>query len=125
MKNESEPRDLRDRTREFALRIIRMYTQLPKTTEAQVIGKQVLRSGTSVGDHYREAARARSTAEFISKMSVGQQELDETAYWIELLSASGIVTSSRLESLSQETDELLAIFSTCIKNAKTSKGKRK
>ena len=69
--------DLRDRTKAFALRIIKVYTALPKTTEAQVIGKQILRSGTSVGAHYREAKRARSTAEFISKIEGGNQELEE------------------------------------------------
>ncbi|MFQ5730388.1 MAG: four helix bundle protein [Planctomycetaceae bacterium] len=118
MKDESVARDLRNRTREYALRIVRLYTNLPKSTEAQVIGKQVLRSGTSVGAHYREGSRARSTAEFVSKMAVGQQELDETLYWIEFLSAAEIVAPTRLEDLIDETNELLAIFATCIKNAK-------
>ena len=71
---------LPDRTKSFALRSIRLYSKLPKTTEAQVLGKQVLRSGTSVGVHYREAVRARSTAEYISKLEVGLQALEETAY---------------------------------------------
>ena len=72
--------DLKLRTKDFSLRVIRLYSSLPKTTEAQVIGKRVLRSGISVGAHYREANRARSNAEFISKMNVGLQELDETDY---------------------------------------------
>ena len=88
--------DLKERTRRFGLRIIRLYTSLPKTTEAQVIGKQVLRSGTSVGAHYREAQRAKSDADFISKIEGGLQELDETAYWLELLVEAGIVPSEKL-----------------------------
>ncbi|MDQ3753159.1 MAG: four helix bundle protein [Acidobacteriota bacterium] len=94
--NEETPSDLRVRTKSFALRVIRLYASLPKTTEAQVIGKQVLRSGTSVGAHYREARRARSTAEFISKVEGGLQELEETVYWLELLADSGIVPFSKL-----------------------------
>ena len=113
--------DLADRTKAFALRIIRLYSSLPKTTEAQVLGKQVLRSGTSVGAHYREASRARSTAEFISKIGGGLQELEETGYWLELLIESKIVTESKLNNLLQETQELIAIFVTLSKNAKESK----
>src|SRR5690349_15460519 len=81
--NDIERRDLVKRTKMFALRIVKLYVSLPKTTEAQVIGKQVLRSGTSVGAHYREAKRARSTAEFVSKIEGALQELDETTYWLE------------------------------------------
>ena len=79
-------RDLKQRTKEFALRIVRLYVALPKTTESQVLGKQLLRSGTSVGAHYREAQRAKSNADFISKIEGGLQELDETCYWLELIS---------------------------------------
>lgn len=75
-----QPQELDARTKAFALRIIRLYTALPKTTEAQVIGKQLLRSGTSVGAHYREARRAKSDADFVNKMEGGLQELDETGY---------------------------------------------
>jgi four helix bundle protein len=110
--------NLKVRTREFALRVIRLYSALPSTTVAQVIGKQLLRSGTSVGAHYREASRARSTAEFISKLGGGQQELEETSYWFELLVESQIVDSARLQPLIQEADELNAIMTTCIKNAR-------
>ncbi len=118
MKAKGEIINLKQRTKEFALRIIRLYSSLPKTTEAQIIGKQILRSGTSVGAHYREAKRARSKAEFISKIRGGQQELEEKIYWIELLSESGIVARPKLESLFQESKELTAIFITCVKNAK-------
>ena len=113
--------DLRDRTKQFALRIIRLYTCLPKSTEAQVLGKQVLRSGTSVGAHYREAHRARSTAEFISKLEGGLQELEETAYWLELLVEAGLVPETRMGSLLEEADQLTAILVTCVKNAKDSR----
>jgi four helix bundle protein len=80
MTSDRMSKDLRDRTKAFALRIIRMFSVLPTSRAAQVMGSQVLRSGTSVGAHYREACRSRSVAEFISKMEGGLQELDETAY---------------------------------------------
>lgn len=84
-------RDLRVRTKAFALAIVRLYVSLPKTTEAQVLGRQMLRSGTSPGAHYREATRARSTAEFVSKIEGALQELEETVYWVELLIEAGII----------------------------------
>jgi len=115
--------DLRARTKAFALRIIRLYVSLPKTTEAQVIGRQVLKSGTSVGAHYREATRARSPAEFVSKIEGGLQELEETAYWLELLIESGIVPEARLVDLCNETEELTAIFVSSAKTAKRRKRK--
>jgi four helix bundle protein len=84
----NKPVDLKLRTKDFALRIIRLYTSLPKTTEAQILGKQVLRSGTSVGAHYREGSRAKSDADIINKFEGALQELDETAYcssfWLNL-----------------------------------------
>ena len=113
--------DLRKRTKEFALRIIKLYAALPRTTEAQVLGKQVLRSGTSVGAHYREACRAKSNADFISKIEGGLQELDETLYWLELLADAKIVTPTRLAQLVQETNELIAMFVTMAKGVKQKK----
>ena len=111
-------KDLKIRTKQFAMRVIELYKSLPKSTEAQVIGKQLLRSGTSVGAHYREASRARSDAEFISKIGGGQQELEETIYWLELLSDTNIIPAEQLSSLLAEADELMAILSTCILNKK-------
>jgi four helix bundle protein len=111
--------DLKTRTKSFALRIIKLYSALPKTTEAQVIGKQILRSGTSVGAHYREAHRGKSTPDFISKLEGALQELDETAYWMELLVESTIVPENRLAELLKETDELIAILVTSVKTAKS------
>jgi four helix bundle protein len=113
--------DLRDRTKAFALRIVRLYSSLPKTTEAEVMGKQVLRSGTSIGAHYREAIRARSTAEYISKLEVALQEMEETIYWLELLSDSEVVERSRIEKLFEEAQELTAILVTCVRKAKQRK----
>jgi len=110
--------NLKERTKAFALRVIRLYSALPNTSVAQVLGKQVLRSGTSVGAHYREAQRARSMAEFVSKLNGGLQELEETGYWLELLGESETVDSGRLKGLIQEAEELTAIFVTLIKNAK-------
>jgi four helix bundle protein len=119
MKDEqSVPEELTGRTKRFALRVIRLYGALPGTTDAQVIGRQLLRSGTSVGAHYREATRARSTAEFISKVEGGLQELEESSYWMELLIESGLVAEERLADLLDESRQLIAIFVTCVKNAK-------
>lgn len=116
--NDIERRDLVKRTKMFALRIIKLYVSLPKTTQAQVIGKQVLRSGTSVGAHYREAKRARSTAEFVSKIEGALQELDETIYWLELLCESEIVPETRLRSLKTEAEELMRMLVSSAKTAK-------
>jgi four helix bundle protein len=111
--------DLGKRTKEFALRIIRLYSALPKTTEAQVMGKQVLCSGTSIGAHYREARRAKSNADFTNKLEGALQELDETSYWLELLVESGIVTAEKLQPLMKECEELIAMFVTMVKNVKS------
>ncbi len=115
-------RDLKQRTKEFALRIIRLCSELPHGTEALVIRKQLVRSGTSVGAHYREAARARSNAEFVSKLGGGHQELEETSYWLELLAESRLIEPKLLTDLINEADELSAIFTTCIKNARQTAG---
>ena len=123
MNNES-PQDLRTRTSEFALRVIRLYVSLPKTTEAQVIGKQVLRSGTSIGAHYREGHRAKSDADIIHKFETALQELDETDYWLDLLVKAGIVPAQKVETLIKETNELLAIFTTIVTKIKKRKGKQ-
>lgn len=111
-------KDLCERTKKYALRIIRVYTRLPKSTEAQVIGRQLLRSGTSVGANYREAFRARSTAEFVAKLGIYLQELDETAYWLELLIEAEIFTQTKCAELQDETNQLLAIFTSISKKTK-------
>jgi four helix bundle protein len=98
-----------------------MYTALPETNLAQTLGRQVLRSGTSPGAHYREAYRSRSNAEFISKIEGGLQELEETGYWLELLVDAGVVRPGRLAELRKETDELIAIFTAVAISAKKHK----
>jgi four helix bundle protein len=116
--NVTEGGDLRGRTKAFALRVIALYSALPKRDPAQVLGRQVLRSATSVGANYREAQRARSKPEFIAKIGDCLKELDETAYWLELLEEAAIVPAARLVALRDECNQLLAIFTTVSKNAK-------
>jgi four helix bundle protein len=112
-------RDLKVRTKEFALRIIRLYSKLPRTdTVAQVLGKQVLRSGTSVGANYREACRGRSKAEFISKIGDSLKEIEETEYWLGLLVDGGCVAPEKMAGLLDETRQLIAIFTTIDKHSK-------
>src|SRR4029450_4879008 len=115
---QNNKRDLQQRTRRFALTVIRTFSRLPKTTEAQVLGKQILRSGTSVGANYREAYRARSKSEFIAKCGDSLRELEETAYWLELLIDGKIVPPELLTDLQQECDELIAIFVPILKRSK-------
>jgi four helix bundle protein len=120
--------NLRNRTKRFALRIIGLYSALPRRGAAQVLGTQILKSGTSPGAHYREAQRAKSDADFISKIEGALQELEETAYWLELIGESKIISERRLQPLHKETEELIAIFVTIVKNVKArgrlrSKGK--
>ena len=113
-----QPQDLRTRTKKYALCVLRLFVSLPKTTEAQILGKQLLRSGTSVGAHYREANRAKSNADFISKIEGGLQELDESDYWLELLAEGNIIEPEAVRELRSETNELIAIFVTLAKKAK-------
>src|SRR5438067_11821406 len=113
----SEKSDLRQRTKEFALQIVWMFSRLPKTTEAQILGKQALRSGTSIGANYREAYRARSKAEFIAKCGDSLREIEETAYWLELLVDAAIVPAEKLQPLRDECDQLAAIFVTILKHS--------
>jgi four helix bundle protein len=114
--------DLRDRTKAFALRIVKLFSSLPKNTLAQVLGKQVLRSGTAVGANFREAFCARSTAEFVSKMGDCLKELDETSYWLELIVETNVVKPERLSDLMDETSQLIAILTTITKKVRQ-KGK--
>ena len=112
------PVDLETRTTDFALRIIKLFSALPKTTEAQVLGKQLIRSGTSVGAQYREAKRAKSTLDFINKIEGALQELDEACYWLELIEKSGIMPGKRLTALQAEAVEVTKILVTVVKHAK-------
>lgn len=111
--------DLRKRTKVFALRIIRLGASLPATAAGRLIGGQLLKSGTSPGAHYREACRARSPAEFVSKIEGGLQELEESGYWLELLVEGSIVSARRLADLMKEAEELTAIFAKSAITAKS------
>lgn len=118
------PQDLRTRTTEFALRIVRLYISLPKSTEAQVLGKQMLRSGTSVGANYREGHRAKSDADIVNKFGTLLQELDETDFWLDLLVRAGIISAQKVGPLIKETNELIAIFTTIVTKIKKRMNKK-
>ncbi len=110
--------DLKIRTKNFALRIIKLIDRLPKTRAADVIGRQLLRAATSIGANYRSACRARSRADFVSKISIVEEEADESVYWLELLLETKMVASHELVDLLQEARELTAIFASSGKTAK-------
>jgi four helix bundle protein len=114
----SQPEQLRDRTKAFALRVIRLYQSLPYKTDTQVLGKQLLRCGTSVAANYRAVCRARSKAEFIAKMGVVVEEADEKIPWLELMTDSGIVSAAKTEGLLKEANELTAIFAASQRTAR-------
>jgi len=95
------PEQLRDRTKEFALRIVRLFRSLPRSPEAQVMGRQLLRSGTSVGANYRAACRSRSKAEFVAKLGTVVEEADESAFWLELLIETGTFKKEKLEDFTE------------------------
>jgi four helix bundle protein len=111
--------DLKVRTKQFALRVIRVYRGLPSSDEARVIGRQLLRSATSVGANYRAACRARSRAEFIAKLGIVLEEADEAVFWLELLLETGILDRKRLEPLLREANELTSIFVSSLRTAKS------
>jgi four helix bundle protein len=116
MKDEKD--DLRGRTKPFALRIIALYNSLPRSGSAHVLGHQVLRSGTSVGANFREGHRARSNAEFVSKVGDSLRELEETSYWLELLVESDAVKAAKLTPLLDETSQLTAILTAIVKKVR-------
>lgn len=115
---DSKTEQLRNRTKDFAIRIVHLFRSLPQAKEAQVIGNQLLRCGTSVGANYRAACQARSKAEFIAKIGIVAEEADETVFWIELLSDIGVLKKERLEPLRKEAQELTAIFTASRQTAK-------
>jgi four helix bundle protein len=116
---------LKNRTKQFAIRIVKLFRALPKNDEARIIGKQVLRSGTSIAANYRAVCRARSNAEFISKIGTVVEEADETVFWLELLVETEIIGIQKMESLINEANELLAIFAASQITAKTNSPKYK
>src|SRR5437588_9154006 len=114
----SRPEELLDRTKAFALRIIRLYRSLPFRTDTQVLGKQLLRCGTSVAANYRAVCRARSKAEFIARIGIAAEEADEAVLWIELLTESGIIKSEMTVGLLKEARELAAILTASQQTAR-------
>ena len=109
-----KPQDLKERLREYALRIIRLYDSLPKHGAVHVITYQLVRSGTSPGAHYREACRSKSNADFISKMNIALKEARETHYWLRLIRDSELVQTDRLNGLLQEADEIKRIIGAIV-----------
>jgi len=113
----SDP-DLKKRTKAFAIRILKLVDALPKTTAGRALSSQIVRSGTSIGANYRAACRAKSTADFIAKMAIVEEEADETLFWLELLEESELLPAAKLTAIKQEADELIAITVTSIKTAR-------
>jgi len=109
---------LKKRTKQFALRVIKLADALPNTGVGRVIKNHLLRCGTSVGANYRAAKRTKSTADFISKMGTVEEEADETMYWMELIVESGLMTEKQITDLYHEADEILAMVVASIKTAK-------
>jgi four helix bundle protein len=109
---------LKQRTKTFAVRIVKLFRSLPHTPDAQTLGKQVLRSGTSVAANYRAVCRARSKAEFIAKMGIVQEEADETVFWLELLTETDVLSTDRTKDLLKEANELLAVFGASLRTSK-------
>ena len=115
-------RDLKTRTKAFALRILKLVDALPKTTAGRALASQIVRSGTSIAANYRAACRAKSTADFIAKMGIVEEEADETLFWLELLEESELVTPAKLTAIKQEANELIAITVASIKTARRHRG---
>jgi four helix bundle protein len=116
-----QARQLQDRTKKFAIRIIKAFSRLPKNEATRIVGRQFLRSGTSLAANYRAACRARSGADFISKIAIVTEETDETLFWFELLVESGLVSAKLIAPLISECGELLKIFSASLATAKANR----
>jgi four helix bundle protein len=117
-------RDLKKRTKQFALRVIKLVESLPKTQTARVIGDQLLRSSTSVPANYRASCRARSNAEFMAKLGIVEEETDESVFWMEMLVDAKLVKAPRVEALMDEGNQLTAIWVTSINTARGGKRRR-
>jgi four helix bundle protein len=112
------PEQLRERTKHFAIRIVKLFRALPHAPEAEIMGRQLLRCGTSVGANYRAACRARSRAEFISKLGVVVEEADESMFWLELLVETAVFPAGKLDEICREAQELTAIFTAARHSSK-------
>ena len=116
-----DQREMKRRTKAFAVKIVRLFESLPQKRTAYVLGRQLLRCGTSVGANYRSACRAKSTADFVAKMGIVEEEIDETMYWLELLVEVGTLKVEEVEAILKESNELLAIVVASIKTARKNK----
>src|SRR6266496_4624592 len=114
---------MQKRTKAFAVQVVKFFGKLPKTDAARVLGRQLLRSGTSVGANYRAVWRAKSDADFISKMGTVVEEADESAFWLELMENAGVCSSAPIQPLKTEANELLRIFSASLNTAKRNAGR--
>ena len=112
------------RTKQLAIRVIKMTDSLPKSKAGDVIGRQIIRSATSVGANYRAACRAKSTADFINKLKIVEEEADETLYWLELIVEAELLSEKKLAALIKETDEIIAMTVASIKTKRTKKNKK-
>ena len=110
--------ELKKRTKQFALMIIKLVEDLPNTKAGRTIGNQIIRSGTSVAANYRAACRARSNADFISKITIVEEECDETLFWLELMAEATLIKKEKLQDMLKEADELTAIFTASGKTAR-------
>ncbi|HCA78977.1 MAG TPA: four helix bundle protein [Bacteroidetes bacterium] len=117
----SKPEELRDRTKRFAILIVKFFQSLPRTDEARILGKQLLRCASSVAANYRAVGRARSRAEFISKLGTVVEEADESVFWLEMLTETDIVPKEKVESLLKEGNEFLAIFAASQRTARANR----
>ena len=117
-------KEMQDRIKKYALRIVRLFQSLPTTDEARIIGKQLLRSATSVGANYRAACRARSPKEFYSKISIVIEEADEAMFWLELLAESNIVKATLLQDLLVENEEIIKIIVSARKKYQENQNKQ-
>ncbi len=109
--------ELKQRTKQFALRVIKLAGSLQRTMEGQIIGRQLIRSGTSVGANYRSACKGRSKTEFVAKLGIVEEEADETAYWLELIVEGGLLEKNLVEPLLKEANEIVAIMASSRKSA--------
>ena len=118
------PDDLKRRTKDFALRVLRLVDALPRTMAGRTVGNQLARCGTAVGANYRAACRARSRAEFVAKLGIVEEEADECGYWLELVVAAQLMQPKRVQALLKEAEELTRIMTASVRSARTSRPKR-
>ena len=112
--------EMKARTKAYAVRIVKLVQSLPRNRECDVLGSQLLRAGTSVGANYRAVCRAKSTADFINKLRIVEEECDESLFWMEIFTDAGLVKAARLRNLMAEGDEILRIVVPSVKTARTS-----